>query len=220
MRHLKPGLFPLPILFVLAVLGANAHAQRVFVGTSYPSLTVPTQMGQIAILSSVPVGDSMRTLKTFDVLAVGTVDCSQAFCGNYDLGVLICDKPDCSGQLQATVATSGGNETFNMPTSYLRVSGTFAQTNPGKPGAAVLMGYIYGYIGLNRLSQQSYNWALSGPDYGPAEDVTPPTQPIDLYSGNRYVAVALTCNPQGPCNNLAPQYGAATIKVFRVTLIP
>ncbi len=215
MRHLRPSVLSLCVLFVFAPICANA--QRVFVGTLYRAVTAPTQLGQQVILASVPVGDTMRTLKTFDVLAVGTFS-TLGGGGNYDLGISICDKVDCSGQLNAPIALSGRNQTQQDDASeYLRVSGTFAQTNPGKPSAAILAGYIYGYIGFNRLSQQSYLW--QGLEFGPAEDVTPPTQPIDLYSGNRYVVVIMNCDPQGPCL-VPPPFPTATISLFRVSLLP
>jgi hypothetical protein len=180
---------------IMDIDGYFAMPNNVFVSTSFPAVSLGSS--QDVVLASQPVGLSMRQLWSFDIFAEGTISPSNVYNGQID--VWICDKTDCTGSIKVNLANA--SLSFNSG-NYFHLKGTFAQTNHGHPTAAVLTGEL-GYL-----------LTPSGSDYITNEHLqdiaTPPTPPIDLYTGNRF-AVLTTRGSGG---------GTMTITVFRVNLLP
>src|SRR5271165_3212832 len=180
MRHIASITVVLCLLFASSfAIGQN---QRVFVSTSFPAVSLPSQLNQQVILASQPVGLSMKQLWSFDIFADGSVNFAPSDYWTGRVDVWACDKSDCSGTIKANVVDSLLFFTFGNPTwgNFLHLTATAAQTNPGHPSVAVLTGQLsYRYSDGN---PQDSDLSLSG---STADLATPATQPIDLYTGNR-----------------------------------
>jgi hypothetical protein len=198
MRHVVVLKFVLVALLCASTFAA-AQTQRVFVNTSLPPVSLNQPFNQPFVIASQAVGDAMKQVLTFDVLADVVVnicasDSTPSYCGGLAIGnfdIWICDSSDCKGSLRTNLADVATVQLFRLSPS-LHVKATFARKYPSESRAAVLIGDIVltettpiGWIiwenGINGFGADGYYVAVTGP-----------TSPVDLYSGNRYIVTTLT----------------------------
>ncbi len=210
MRHIASIKLVLCLLLFAPSL-AMAQDQRVFVRTSFPTVTFPTQPNQEVVLASQPVALAMRKLWSFDIFAEGVFNqypITDHWQGYVD--AWICDEINCTGNIKANLAHSVMYISTDFVYRFLHLTGTFAQTNRGQQTIAILTGQLAYSLSDSSGDVASFPRLLS--DTG-----QPQTQPIDLYTGNRYVV--LTATSACPNCQVSPS-NTFTITIFRVNMLP
>ena len=142
MRHIASIKLVLCLLLFAPSL-AMAQDQRVFVRTSFPTVTFPTQPNQEVVLASQPVALAMRKLWSFDIFAEGVFNqypITDHWQGYVD--AWICDEINCTGNIKANLAHSVMYISTDFVYRFLHLTGTFAQTNRGQQTIAILTGQL------------------------------------------------------------------------------
>lgn len=129
--------FAASISLLILALFAVAHAQVAVYQTHFPSVTMPSQIGQQALLGALPLGTSTQAgLASFDVQATGSfqgVWFSQGPNVQESFDIYLCDAADCSGSTRARVGhvVLAPVGISNCLDGVLTLRGSFAQASGG-----------------------------------------------------------------------------------------